>query len=229
MDGYAVSRPQGATQNCELPLDGVRGSASRRNEFIPALQMQCFFVFTGKRLMMPVTRFKLLLLLLLGLAAQSANAGQANYIIGPWKHTDYVESLLPWEHAFLVAKSHDQCCPAGLYRVVGFCSDTENTPIPSKNDCHVACPDYQNQAPPIHSRMGYQNEIKNDYSFSGQALNFDRFDTCSTRREPSMRGDNSRIQFTPTPNFFVAKLPNDVRRRARATGGDVKNSVIQFD
>jgi hypothetical protein len=51
MDGHAVSRRLGATQNCELPLDGSRESVPRLNEFIRALRKQCFFVLTGKRLM----------------------------------------------------------------------------------------------------------------------------------------------------------------------------------
>ena len=194
MHGHAVSRPQGATQHCELPLDGARGSASRRNEFIRALRKQCFFALTGKPLMRPATRFKLLLLLLLAFATQSANAGQANYIIGQWQYPNNVESWSPWGPTFLVAKNHDQRCLAGIYRAVGSCSATANTPIPDKNDCHGPCPNDQNQTLPVRSGMGYQNEIKNDYSFSGLALSFDRFDTGSTHREPSLRGDNSRIQ-----------------------------------
>lgn len=49
MDGYAVSRPQGATQYCELPLDGVRGSVSRRNGGIRALQEAVLFRFDWQR------------------------------------------------------------------------------------------------------------------------------------------------------------------------------------
>ena len=275
MDGHAVSRPLGATQYCRLPLDGSRESVSRLNEFIRALQMQCFFVLTGKPSMGPVTRFKLLLLLLLALAAQSANAGQANYIIGPWKYTEYVESWpnyfsgvatyshaseqsainagldylnafpracvtftnnspsdwgdfaygdssygvhieigakyyarakggslytgttpprcdSPWEHAFLVARSRDLSCPAGFYPAVGFCWSPENTPIPDKNDCHGTCPDYQNQTLPIHTGMGYQNEVEHDYSSSGSDLSFDRFYISATHRAQSLLGNNWR-------------------------------------
>jgi RHS repeat-associated protein len=194
MDGYAVSRPQGATQHCELPLDGVRESVSCLNEFIRALRKQCFFVLTGKPLMMPEMRFKLLLLLLLALAAQSANAGQANYITGQWQYPNYVESWSPREPTFLVKKNHDKRCQAGIYRVAGSCSATANTPISDKNDCHGPCPDYQNQTLPIHTGKGYQNEVENDYSFSGFALRFDRRFAVSTHRIPSPRSDNSRIQ-----------------------------------
>jgi hypothetical protein len=50
MHGHAVSRPQGATQNCELPLDGSRESVPRLNEFIRALRKQCFFCFDWQTL-----------------------------------------------------------------------------------------------------------------------------------------------------------------------------------
>ncbi len=235
MHGYSVSRPQGATQDCGLPLDGVRGSASRRNEFIRALQMQCFFLLSGKPLMRQATRFKLLVLLLLALAAQSANAGQANYIIGPWEYNNYGESWLPWGPAFLIENNHDQRCLAGIYRAVESCSATANKPIPDKNDCPGPCPNYQSRTLPIHSGMGYQNEIKNDYSFSGSALSFDRFDAGYTQREPSLRGDNSRIQSATNPlqvaaQLAITKLPKMPSPAAWKSGQPYVNgnSFVQY-
>ncbi len=64
--------------------------------------------------------------------------------------------------------------------------------MPDKNDCHGTCPDYQNQTLPIHSGMGYQNEVENDYSSSGSALSLDRFYISATHRAPSLLGNNWR-------------------------------------
>ena len=50
MDGHIVSRPRGAVQYRRLTPHGSRGNASRQNEPIQALQMQCFFL-TVKRAM----------------------------------------------------------------------------------------------------------------------------------------------------------------------------------
>jgi RHS repeat-associated protein len=88
-------------------------------------------------------------------------------------------------------------CPAGYSAIGGGTLPCRpNNLPPEKNDCPGKCPNYQNQTLPIHSGMGYQNEIENDYSSASSALSFERYYISATHRAPSLLGNNWRHTYS---------------------------------